>query len=211
GKAARAPLAAVWELRYDADAQIARGVRRTLDDTGGEKALELIAIAWRALEGDEKPSAFALHDRSVRAYYSEDFDMDWRTMPYEMALLDVPLDQGETLELAGGVQYRFVTDPRTKFAFPRAVTFAQGEPVEAINAILSRRHYQLSLGALDCLAFRYASYGMSEGMNFMGGTLGDFDNESVSLSFLSPRVVSWTQAGSLWCSGAHPYNHYNSF
>lgn len=45
----------------------------------------------------------------------------------------------------------------------------------------------------------------------MGGTLGDYDSEAVNLSYASPRLISWVQSGSLWCTGAHPYNHVDSY
>ena len=104
-----------------------------------------------------------------------------------------------------------VTDPRTKFPFPRAVSFADGSPVEAANAILANRHARMNLAAFDCLAFRYASYGVDSEWGIRGGFLGDYDNEYVELTYLSPTLVSWTQSGSLWCTGAHPYNHYDSY
>src|SRR5690606_36806275 len=141
GNAARAPLAAVWELRYDAEAQNASGTRRTLAEGSRQDALELIAMAWLALDADERPSAFSLHDRSIQAYANDDVPIDWRNMPYEMALLNVPMDEGAIETLAGGAQYRYAADPRTKFMFPRAVAFPGGEKVAETNAILSCRHY----------------------------------------------------------------------
>jgi hypothetical protein len=33
----------------------------------------------------------------------------------------------------------------------------------------------------------------------------------VEVTYLSDQVMSWTESGSLYCSGAHPYNHHNFF
>lgn len=209
GTVLEAPIAAIWELAYEPESYLAFGTRRSAGGKAKQSPLALSVVAWRPLEAGEAPTARALHERSFRAYYDDAIVLDWPGAPYEMALLEVPPEAGETRRM-GGASYRYVTDPRTRFAFPRAVAFAGGEPVEPVNAILARRHYRMSLAALDCLAYRYASYGAGGGFSGMGGTLGDYDGEQVTLTYLSPRVVSWTQSGSLWCAGAHPYNHHDS-
>ena len=205
-----APIAATWQLTYDPETFIATGSRSVAGGKSKTQPLQLDVIAWRALGESEQASAFGLHDRSAQLSYMRDWPLDWSSAPYEMMLMDVPLTTAEE-QAIDGATYHMVTDPRTKFAFPRAIAFADGSPVEAANAILADHHARLNLAAFDCLAFRFASYGVDSEWGIRGGFLGDYDNEYVELTYLSPTLVSWTQSGSLWCTGAHPYNHYDSY
>lgn len=210
GKAVDPPIAAVWELTYDAADYIASGTRSALGDKPKPAAVELYATAWRAMDPAETPTPFDLHDRSAAMGFSETMPLDWSAAPYEMSLFDIAYEEGPEQQL-GAAHFRDVIDPRTKFAFPRVTAFDDGSPIDKVNAILSERHNRMSLSAFDCLAFRYATYGKGEYMMGTGGTLGDYDGELVTLSYASPRLVSWVQSGSLWCMGAHPYNHLDSF
>ena len=209
-KVLEAPIAATWHLTYDPETFTATGARSVAGGKAKTQPLTLNVIAWRALGESEQATAFGLHDRSAQLSYMHDWPLDWASAPYEMALMDVPLTAAEE-QAIDGATFHMVTDPRTKFPFPRAVSFADGSPVEAANAILANRHARMNLAAFDCLAFRYASYGVDSEWGIRGGFLGDYDNEYVELTYLSPTLVSWTQSGSLWCTGAHPYNHYDSY
>ncbi len=210
GKVVEAPTAAIWELTHDPAAFAVTGTRRAETGKSKVQALQLEVIAWRPLRDDEDATAMSLHEQSFYRSFDDGGPLDWTSSPYEMALLDVPLEEGP-IKTLGGAEYREVVDPRTKFAFPRAVALPGGESVEPINAILAARHGRMNLAAFDCLAYQYASYGLSSDNGIRGGHLGDYDSELVELSYLSPRVVSWTQSGSLWCTGAHPYNHSDSY
>ncbi len=210
GNAVDPPLAAIWDLTYDAEEFIASGTRSTLGGKPKVVTLELSVEAWRTLGSDEEVTPFALHDRSATLGFDETLPLDWSAAPYEMALLDTALEEGPE-EALGTARFRAVTDPRTQFAFPRLTGFEDGSSVDAINAILADRHGRMNLSAFDCLAFRYSTYGKGEYMASMGGTLGDYDGELVTLSYASPTLVSWVQSGSLWCTGAHPYNHIDSY
>lgn len=210
GNALDPKLAAVWELVYDRESYLATGTRTILGEKPKSSPLELMVHAWRALDDGEEASAYGLHDRSVRMSYDASLSLDWERAPYEMVLLTTELETGATGTI-DGAKFTYVIDPRSKFAFPRAVAFADGSPVDFVNEILAQRHGLMTLSAFDCLAYRYASYGVNEYTSWAGGTLGDYDSETVTLSYLSPRVVSWTQAGSLFCAGAHPYNHFDSY
>ena len=210
GKLVAAPIAAVWQLTYDPETYIATGIRQSVGSKAKEQALELATIAWRPLGESEEATAFSLHDRSAQYAFMMDWPLDWSTAPYEMTLMDVPLKFGPETGLGGAV-YHEVVDPRTLFAFPRILSFADGSSVEPANAILADRHARMNLAAFDCLAFRFGSYGMGSNWGDFGGHLGDYDQELVELSYASPRLVSWSQSGSLFCMGAHPYNHADSF
>ncbi|MBJ3786152.1 hypothetical protein [Devosia sediminis] len=210
GDVLEAPVAATWQLTYDANNLVATGTRQGAGKKADVDDLVLDVIAWRPLGDDENATALSLHEQSFYLSFSDGGPLDWTTAPYEMALLDVPLEEGPVRTL-GGAEYRDVVDPRTKFAFPRVVSLPGGESVEPINRILADRHGRMNLSAFDCLAYQYASYGLQSQNSIRGGHLGDYDSELVELTYVSPRLVSWTQSGSLWCTGAHPYNHSDSF
>lgn len=111
-----------------------------------------------------------------------------------------------------GSTIEFVTDPRSKFAFPRLLTLVDGSAVDAANAALAHRHTTLNSYAFDCLSQRYAGFGQGQYSAHSGvGTLGDYDNEEISITYLSPTVMNWIEAGSTWCGGAYPNNHADSF
>lgn len=210
GDVIEAPIAAIWQLSYDAKALHATGTRTPQGGKSKAQPLELTLFAWRPLGESEEASALGLHDRSAQLSYMDEWRLDWTSAPYEMLLMDVPLETQDNQEM-GGHTYHYVVDPRTRFAFPRAVAFADGSSVEPLNRLLADRHRRMNLGAFDCLALQYASYGVDSEWSIRGGFLGDYDNENVELRYLSSRLVSWTQAGSLWCTGAHPYNHFDSY
>jgi hypothetical protein len=210
GDVLEAPVAATWELRYDPSIYLATGTRTPAEGKAKPQPLKLDVVAWRPLGADEEPTAFGLHDRSAALSYSHDRPLDWTDTPYEMSVLDVPLEQGEVRDIDGS-QYRYVIDPRTRFEFPRAVAMSDGSPVDAANRVLADRHYRMNLSAFECLAMVYASYGVDSEWSIRGGHLAEYDGETVELSYLSPTIVSWYQSGSLYCTGAHPYNHIDSY
>lgn len=210
GDVLEAPLAAVWEVSFD-PARFTASVTRTVNRPKSKpQGIHLETIGWRPLDPSQTATAGSLHERSASYAYMDEWKLNWTTAPYEMALLDVPLDESAPEEIDGAL-FHYVTDPRTKFPFPRAIAFADSEDVTRVNNLLADAHRRMNLSALDCLAMVHASYGVNSEWSIMGGHLADYDNEQVTLTYLSPRLVSWVQSGSLYCTGAHPYNHIDSY
>lgn len=132
-----------------------------------------------------------------------------RTSPYDyLKMTGAKLTEGDLVETTGGT-YQLVTDPRTKFQFPRIVSLADGQ-ADAANAFLDQRRWKMSLDALWCVAQQYQGFGWN-GYNFDAGTLGWWDKEGVEVEYLTPTVMTWTEGGSLSCGYAHPYNHYEYY
>ncbi|CAB3625434.1 hypothetical protein [Achromobacter pestifer] len=123
----------------------------------------------------------------------------------------------ETLKLAGHAQpvgqdigtasvaYRMWVDPRTKFAYPRLSRHPDPKVITRVNHLLEQRHWQKSLAALQCMASAY-----TDG-NPAAGTLGSYDDEAVQVDWLSTALLTVTEAGSLYCGGAHPDNHFDPY
>jgi hypothetical protein len=130
--------------------------------------------------------------------------------PYDFLKTQVKLEESpETVFGEAAVVY--MTDPRTKFPFPRIkrVSAAGTENIELANSYLDYQHWLMNLEALSCKAGQYFSFGW-HGVSELG-TLGGYDEESVTVSYLSPTILSWSQNGSLWCDGASPYNHIDEY
>lgn len=205
GTVAEPPIAATWQVTYDPVSYVAQVVR-TPAGKAKPQNFEMFVLAWRKFA--DQPTAFDLHDRSARLSYDETLPLDWKHAPYEMQLLDHDLASGEQFE-TNGVPWTYVTEPLSGLTFPRILTV--DGVFEGLGPILNAHFFRLSLSALDCKAARYASYGMSENFLGQGGHTAGFEDEQVTLSYVSPTLASWSQSGSLYCNGAHPYNHLDNY
>ena len=204
------PVGAIWSLVEDQDGSLS-GTWQA--DGKASKVLDiaLTEIARRSLPEDAEISPYGLYDSIQTLAYPGAGGFTPQAAPYEFAKMDVTLQEG-ALETLDGSTYRYVTDPRTKFAFPRIVSFADGSAPDAANAALATRHAEINYYAFDCLSRIYGGFGGRGDMLGMGaGTLGDYDQEMVTLSYLSPTLVGWTEGGSTFCQGAYPNNHFDSY
>ncbi|MBB1594238.1 hypothetical protein [Achromobacter sp. UMC46] len=128
-----------------------------------------------------------------------------QTAPYETLKLAghaVPLGQDSG---TGPVAYRMWRDQRTKFTYPRLIRHPDPQVLTRINGLLEQRHWQMNLAALACMASAY-----TDG-NPAAGTLGSYDDEAVTVAWLSKALMTVTEAGSLYCGGAHPDNHFEPY
>ena len=203
------PYAATWGLTIGSDGSL-RGTRSLEGEKTKAINVELTELARRPLS-PQAATPQDLHMQMSILAYDPVGVIDQTTAPYETRLLagvDKTVLRTETL---GGGEIEYVADPRTKFAFPRLLSLPGGASTQAINKVLSIQHDRMSLAALDCLSLQYAAWGQSDLMGGAGGTLGDYDKEMVEVSYLSSSLISWTQSGSLYCAGAHPYNHMDVF
>ena len=205
------PRAATWGLSIENGTAALVGVRHLEGEKVKTPNVELVQIGRRPLGPSEEATPFALHDRSAALGFDHSMPFTRESAPYEYALFNIEYDVGVVITSADGSEYFYATDPRTKFAFPRVGMLSDGSDTAVINDKLAELHSRMSLSALDCLAFRFAAWGQSNNFYGWGGHLGDYDYETVTVSYLSPRLISWTQAGSLYCTGAHPYNHYDIY
>ncbi|KWK31847.1 hypothetical protein WT77_03470 [Burkholderia stagnalis] len=103
----------------------------------------------------------------------------------------------------GAVGYRMWRDPRTQFMYPRLSRHPDPAVMTRVNRLLAQRHGQMNLAALECASTRYTDDGPA------AGTLGGYDDEHVTVTWLSPAVLGIVESGSTFCGGAHPDNHYD--
>lgn len=204
------PRAATWGLTIKDGGATLVGSRVPEGQKSKTPNIELFEIGRRAL-GTDEPTPFGLHDRSAMLGFDWSQPFTAETAPYEMALMAIEYEVGSVETTEDGSEYFYATDPRTKFAFPRVGMLSDGGDTTAINSRLAEFQERLSLSALDCLAFVYAAWGQSNNMYGFGGHLAEIDQENIAVSSLTINLISWVQAGSTYCMGAHPYNHYNVY
>lgn len=131
--------------------------------------------------------------------------IDMRHAPYEtLKLAGHAVPVGHDIGNAQ-VAYRLWRDPRTKFSYPRLSRHPDLQVRERINHLLEQRHWQMSLAALGCMATIY-----TDG-NPAAGTLGSYDDENITVQWLSTALMTVSEAGSLYCGGAHPNNHFEPY
>lgn len=197
------PTAATWKLTVSKDRSTLTGEREPFghEVTAPSKPIALTFIASREIAPDAV-SPSALHQHSVAMSYDE--TIQFKDAPYERELLDVTLPLGEITE-TNGMQWAYVTDPRSNLTFPRVVPITREAGM--LSQAMDQHFFRMSLSALDCKAFRYVEYGASENTLELGGDTAGYEYEQITLNYLSPTLASWRQEGSLYCHGAHPYNH----
>jgi len=197
------PLGAKWELELSDDGETLDGDFKL---SGRNVPVHLELYGTRAF--DPSGGMMTLGDFAMGLWYAGTI-LTRETSPYDyLKVTGVKLVEGEPIDMTGG-SFRYVTDPRTKFQFPRIVNLAEGDPAAA-NAYLERRHWMMSLDALYCVSQQYQGFGW-RGFTSDAGTLGWWDEESVEVHYLTPTVMTWTEGGSLSCGYAHPNNHYDYF
>jgi hypothetical protein len=205
------PIGATWTLQWSATDKTLTGAWQAKGKAGKTLPIALKEIGRRTLPEGAELTPYDLYDSVFQLSYGGLSGFNAQSAPYDFAKMDVPLELGD-IQAVEGSTIRFVTDPRTKFAFPRIVALADGSAPDAANRGLAARHAKINFRAFDCLAQIYAGFGANQYSAGMGpGTLGDYDSETIAVSHLSPTVMSWMESGSTWCGGAHPDNHSNSF
>jgi hypothetical protein len=192
------PLGARWQLEVSDDGAEIEGEF----STGGRNLpVDLERVGTR--EFDPAGGMITLLDFASSLFYSGAV-LTPETSPYDFLKVHAAsLIEGDIIEMQDGA-FRFVSDPRTTFQFPRIVDLAGDS--HSVNQYLEQRHWTMSLDALYCAAQQYQGFGWN-GYNYDAGTLGYYDEEQVEVHYLSSTIMSWTESGSLSCGGAHPYNH----
>jgi hypothetical protein len=205
------PIGGRWALNFSADGKALIGTWAPEGKSGKTLDVNLVEIGRRALPEGTEITPMGLADSVFMQIWANDTEFSAATAPYDFAKMDVTLTEGEIQQLDGS-SFRFVSDPRTIFEFPRIVALADGSSPDAANRALAERHGIINVAALSCLnnaypALSYSGYDVS----MEGGSLGDYEWENIAVGYLSPTVMGWTEGGSTWCGGAHPNNHFTSF
>jgi hypothetical protein len=210
GVADMPPRAATWALTILEDGRGLLGTRTSESKKAIVETVELEEVGRRALTTEE-PTPFGLHDRSAILSYETDEPLTMDNAAYESVLFGLPKVEGRRQTFNHDTTISYMIDPRTKFEFPRITSLDDGSDPAVMNAKLEEMQNRMSLSALDCLAFVYAAWGQTNDFSYAGGHLADIDQENIEVGNLTPNLISWTQSGSTYCVGAHPYNHYDVY
>jgi hypothetical protein len=200
GEGQAAPIGATWSLSASSDGKTLTGTWKAKKSL----PLRLERVASRPQPADYDPTSLGLYRFSDETFY-EDHYVTKEASPYDYLRLEYPVNDGAEQGWPDA-RWRFVTDPRTKFDRPRVVA-VEGGSVDAVNETLQKDHWVESLSALSCAALQYSGFHDGPPVDSTDdGTLGGWDDTSASVTFLSPKLLSWTEGGSVWCGGAHPSN-----
>jgi hypothetical protein len=204
------PIAATWSLTLSENGERLTGTWIAAGKSRG-LPIALERVGARELPMDDAISPYVMHESAAMAASSPSQDFSAAAFPYDFLKMDVTLQEGP-LQTLQGSSFRYVIDPRTKFAFPRVVALADGSDPTRMNQTLALEHARMNIAALDCLSTGYGGFGWSDDRSPAPvNSLGDYDLEEVRVTYLSPIVMSWNEAGSLYCVAPHPDNHSNSF
>lgn len=208
GETAKPPLGAVWSLKANGTGSLVGSWKAA---GGASQAVKLDRVASRPTPRDFDGTPQGLVDLTDTRIWSVPNPIGRQATPYDFLKMQRPLTLGSETAW-GDAGFRYVVDPRTRFHFPRisrlpGVADAAGIPA---NRYLEGRHWTLNVGALGCKAKQYLGFGWIEVYADAVGTLGGYDEQSIEVTYLSPRLMSWTESGSLFCGGAHPANFTNS-
>lgn len=205
----KVPIVGIWTLVLSDDRQHLTGTR--VDKATSEVLqIDLGRVGARMLPPDVNVSPFTLHDLAMEQAYEYTGAFSQEFLPYDFLKMDVPLERGAT-QMLDGSNVTYLTDPRTKFAFPTVSSLVDGSDIKAVNRALSLQHARMSLEALDCKSQIYIGFGWDIHLHENAGTLAYFDDETVQVTYLSPTVMSWNQSGELFCTGVREYPHSNSY
>ncbi len=190
-----APTAAVWQGTRDA-----QGFRGTWTDarSGKQRAFDLRVVGQyntKSLPAGVNDGIATLPEINAGQAPYDTLKMSGHAEPV-----------GEEIG-SGAVAYRMWRDPRTHFLYPRLSRHPDEQVRERVNHLLEQRHWRKSLGALQCMGEAYTANGDIPN----AGTLGNFDDEVITVTWLSRALMTVTESGSLDCGGAHPSNHFEPY
>ncbi|MPV60276.1 hypothetical protein CFB46_18770 [Burkholderia sp. HI2761] len=195
--------AATWRGTRDKDGYRGRWIEAR---SGRSRSFTLRRVAEYDPDAIAPGSVEAITDLSaggVGSGIARSADIDMKHAPYA------------TLKLAGHarpvgpevgddtVAYRMWSDPRTVLAYPRLSRHPDPAVMARVNHLLEQRHWHMSLAALECASTRYTDDGPA------AGTLGGYDDEHVTVTWLSRAALGIVESGSTFCGGAYPDNHYD--
>lgn len=204
GNGQAAPIGAVWKLSTSDKGKTLAGswvAKKSLP-------IKLSRVGRRAGSGADSP--LGLYGDTDMAVYADGEDITRENMPYDHLRVDVAMQEGP-IEGWPDASFRYVTDPRTKFARPRLVEHSSGA-VHQANWTLQQRHWHDSIGALACAALQYRGFHDGDPLDSMDdGTLGGYEDSTSRVTALTPKLMSWRESGSVYCGGAHPFNYSNAF
>jgi hypothetical protein len=199
------PLGAQFSLHFSADRMKLTGTWRASASAGALVPVDLVRFGQRGYRRDGDFYGAFVWDIYSDAAIAPD------TSPYDYAKMQVALTEGP-LQTKDGATYRNVTDPRTKFGFPRIVSLPGGGDVAPINAALDQRRWAINFVGFQCLSMDYLGGGwMPSPFGPAKASLGGTDTVRVSIDYLSDTVMTIREAGRYWCGGGAPDDYVNTF
>jgi len=155
GRVTNAPIGGHWSLQFSADGTALSGTWTPAGKPGKALDIALTQIGRRMLPEGTEPTPLELADTAFMQVYANGAPFSAATLPYDFAKMDIALIEGDE-QVLDGSRFRFVSDPRSVFAFPRLIALADGSSPDAANRALAERHAIINLAAFSCLNNAYA-------------------------------------------------------
>lgn len=193
------PIGADWTLESDSNGQHLKGTWKDRK-TGKSLPISLARVANRSL-GDSKGESIDDLDPSSVTVSTVDVKITPKDLPYDFLKLEHPVKQGAETEF-NGATIRVDTDPRTDTAYPTIVKLP-GADTTAINTYLKQQWLQFQFNAYGCKSKLYLGYGWFNA-DVSGGTGYEDGGSAVTLEYLTPRLLGYSEHGSYYCGGAYP-------
>ena len=196
-----APIAAEWKLSTGGSGERLSGTWRD-KESGKMLPVTLVKKGKRAISDSETNLLDALDPGYAQAGTDQPTVLSKDSLPYDFLKMDRPLKQGVMIDL-GDKSYRMDEDSRTGLSYPVVLSIGKVDPAP-INRYLAQQRLQFALPAFSCMARAYLGFGWS-GQD-AEGTTGYDGGGSVTVEYLTSRLIGLAESGSYWCGGAHPSN-----
>lgn len=199
-----APIGAVWKLSSSDKGKTLKGTWTA------KKSLPITLTRVGTREGSGADGPLGLYSDTDMATFADGTDITMEDTPYDFLRVEVAMQEGK-VEGWPDAPFRYVTDPRTKFARPRVIEMSAGAAEQA-NWTLRQQHWHDSIAALSCAALQYRGFHDGNPMDSTDdGTLGGYEDTTSEVTALTPKLMSWRESGSVYCGGAHPFNYSNGY
>jgi hypothetical protein len=193
------PIGAEWSLKPTSSGDGFEGTW-TDKDSGKSLPIKLAKKGMRTLSGTD------LDPTSIDYFFDAGEDqmsvlLSPKDLPYDFLKLDHPLKKGKVVKIDDSA-YRMDLDSRSGLSFPTVIKLGKADPATLNRGLLDQRRRWSEI-AFDCLSKVYHGNGWV-GIGVEGTT--GLDGAEVSVDYLTPRLMGFTESGDQDCGSPHP-NH----
>lgn len=200
------PIGADWTLTSQKDGQHLKGTWKDRK-SGKSLPIALDRVASRPLGGGRTGETIDDLDPSGVTISREDKRVTPKELPYDFLKLDHPVKRGKETA-RGAATIRMDNDPFTATAYPTIVKLPGADTTE-INAYLRQQWLQLQFNPYYCKSKLYLGYGWFGDESDGGNDFWD-GGPTVTVDYLSTRLLGLSESGSFDCGGAYP-NHFVTY
>jgi hypothetical protein len=197
----KAPIGAEWSLKSNSKGDDLEGTW-TDKDSGKTLPIKLTKKGIRPLSAENTGVDMLDADYSPATGQTSTV-LTPKDLPYDFLKLQHPFKKGKVVAI-GSSSYRMDTDIRTALDYPTVIKLGKADPA-ALNRGLMDQRLRWEETAFGCLKRAYLGYGWA-GLGGEGTNGFDDEPPTVTVDYLTPRLMGITESGSQFCGFAHPNN-----